>query len=386
MSIRQPEAFSWAQVCARRLERNGLVPPAGHGRPAEIVMAMCGAHAQVFSAAELSVGIRSLSLSQEEVRRAVWEERSLVKTYGPRGTVHLLPAEDLPLWTAALGAIPAPAAIRHRFLTPAQTDDVILAIADALRAAELTAAELGDAIVARTGAWASEPVMPAFNGMWPRWRAALAQAAFRGALCFGKDRNRRVTYTNPANILPGFQPAATDSALAWLVRAYLFSYGPATPAHFARWLSADRHWATELFDSLSGELGPATIDGGPAWIVAGDVRKASRDPSCVRLLPYFDAFIVGSQPRDRLFAGEATRRGLSRGQAGNFPVVLIDGVVGGLWHQVRSGRRVEITAELFRPLTTPQQDELRAQAERIGDFLRAEPSLVIGPVRARAHA
>jgi hypothetical protein len=247
-------AFSWAEVCARRLERNGLASPSEHGRPADIVRAMCGAHAQVFAAAELSVGIRSLDISQAEVRRGLWEERSLVKTYGPRGTVHLLPAEDLPLWTAALGAIPPLAAIRHRFLTPGQTGEIILAIADALRRGELTAAELGDAIVARTGSWAGDLAMPAFNGMWPRWRASLAQAAFRGALCFGKDRGGRVTYTNPANILPGFQPAAVDTALAWLVRAYLFSYGPATPSHFAQWLSADRHWATKLFGSLSGEL------------------------------------------------------------------------------------------------------------------------------------
>lgn len=106
MNMRRPEAFSWAEVCARRLERSGLVAPAKQASPADIVRAMCGAHAQVFSAAELSVGIRSLSLSQQEVRQSVGEERSLVKTYGPRGTVHLLPAEDLPLWTAALDAVP----------------------------------------------------------------------------------------------------------------------------------------------------------------------------------------------------------------------------------------------------------------------------------------
>jgi hypothetical protein len=338
MSLRlAAHAFAWAEVCARRLERNGLASPSEYGRPADIVRAMCGAHAQVFAAAELSVGIRSLGISHAEVRRGLWGERSLVKTYGPRGTVHLLPAEDLPLWTGALGAIPPVAAIRNRFLTPGQTDEVILAIAGSLRTDELTAAELGDAVV-------------------------------------------------PANIRPGFQPAAADKAVSWLVRAYLFSYGPATPAHFAQWLSADRHWATELFESLSGELVPATIDGSPGWIAAGDTKKASRDPSCVRLLPYFDAYIVGCQPRDRLFEGEAADRGLSGGQAGNFPVVLIDGAVGGLWHQRRSGRRVEITAELFRPLTMPQKDELRAQAERIGDFLGAEPSLVIGPIRAGAHA
>jgi hypothetical protein len=165
MSLRSAaHAFSWAEVCAQRLERNGLASPSEHGRPADIVRAMCGAHAQVFAAAALSVGIRSLGISQAEVRGALWEERSLVKTYGPRGTVHLLPAEDLSLWTGALGAIPPPAAIRDRFLTPGQTDEVIVAIAGSLRTDELTAAELGDAVVARTGPWAGELVMPAFSG------------------------------------------------------------------------------------------------------------------------------------------------------------------------------------------------------------------------------
>ena len=40
------------------------------------------------------------------MRRALWEERTLVKTFGPRGTIHLLPAADLPMWTGALSALP----------------------------------------------------------------------------------------------------------------------------------------------------------------------------------------------------------------------------------------------------------------------------------------
>lgn len=181
MSVRSA-AFSWAEVCARRLERNGLASPSEYGRPADVVRAMCGAHAQVFAAAELSVGIRSLGISQAEVRRGLWEERSLVKTYGPRGTVHLLPAEDLPLWTGALGAIPPVAGIRDRFLTPGQTDEVILAIAGSLRTDELTAAELGDAVVARTGPWAGErPGVRPASDPWFGIRPLLRRAYIRQA-------------------------------------------------------------------------------------------------------------------------------------------------------------------------------------------------------------
>jgi hypothetical protein len=143
------------------------------------------------------------------------------------------------------------------------------AIADALQSGELTATELGDTIVDRTGPWAGELVIPAFNGRWPRWRAALDKAADSGALCFGRESGRGVTYTKPAIFVPGFRPADTGIALAWLVRTYLLSYGPASAANFAQWLVADRRWASELFGSLPGEIVPATIAGSPSWINSG---------------------------------------------------------------------------------------------------------------------
>ncbi|MDT4972465.1 MAG: hypothetical protein QOG22_2608, partial [Pseudonocardiales bacterium] len=67
---------------------------------------MCGTHAQIPSAAELSIGLRLATGTRADVRAALWDERSLVKTFGPRGTVHLLPAAQLPMWTGALSAVP----------------------------------------------------------------------------------------------------------------------------------------------------------------------------------------------------------------------------------------------------------------------------------------
>jgi hypothetical protein len=100
--------LSWTDVCARRFDRHALSAPAQGARPAEIAAAICGAHAQVKSAAELSIGLRIAGATRADVREALWTERGLVKTFGPRGTVHLLPARDLPLWTGALSAVPPP--------------------------------------------------------------------------------------------------------------------------------------------------------------------------------------------------------------------------------------------------------------------------------------
>ena len=380
--------LSWAEVCARRLERHALSAPSQDARPADIVRAMCGAHAQVMPAAELSIGLRIAGITRTDIRQALWSERSLVKTYGPRGTVHLLPTQDLPMWTGALSATPygLKADARNELLTPEQAEALIEAIAVVLEDAELTADELTEALIDHAGPWAGDPVMAAFQGMWPRWRMVQATAGVRGALCFGPNRGRNVTYTNPRRWLPGFRPADERTALAGVVRRYLHAYGPATPQQFAQWLAAPRRWAMELFDSLSGQLEQVEVDGTLAWVVAGDTSMPSTTPQGVRLLPYFDAYAVGCHPRELLYPGRAAERALAGGQAGNFPVLLIDGTVAGVWHQRRSSRKLDITVEPLEELTAAQRGELDDQVERIGVILEGKPQLTIGNVTAGGHA
>ncbi|XVV07778.1 winged helix DNA-binding domain-containing protein [Actinosynnema sp. CA-248983] len=333
-------------VVARRMARHHLTE-AGSS-PAEVVRAMCGAHAQIGSAAELSIGLRLAGATRQDVRDALWVDRSLVKTRGPRGTVHLLPAADLPMWLGALAQLPSDLDL----LTPEQTDLVVAAIADALAETELTAAELTDEVVARTGSWAGDPVMEAFQGKWPRWMQALGVAANRGALCYAPNKGRKTAYTSPARWLPGVAPAADGAER--LVEHYLRSYGPATPEHFARWLGAPRRWVDGVFARADVE----ECRGG--FVVRGDTGFPDAAPRGVWLLPYFDAFVVGSHPRSELFPGRAAERALAGGQAGNYPVVLVDGVVGGVWHQRRSGRRVVVTVEVFDELSVRQRGSWRS--------------------------
>ena len=165
-------------------------------------------------------------------------------------------------------------------------------------------------------------------------------------LCFGPDRARHVTYTSPHRWLPGFRPAAGSAALRTLLARYLYAYGPATPAHFARWLGISPRHAAGLFGQLAGELDRVQVEGERGSTAPGDTGTPARPHRGIRLLPYFDAYVVAGQPRDRLYPGAAAARALTpAGQAGNYPVLLIDGIVGGVWHQRRSGRTLTITVE-----------------------------------------
>jgi hypothetical protein len=382
-----PPSMTWSEVTARRMDRHALTAPATDLGPADIARVLCGAHAQVLSAAELSIGRRIAGATRVDVQRALWIDRTLVKTFGPRGTVHLLPTVDLPMWTGALAALPSSVPMHPAIrFTSEQADQVIAAIGDALADADLTVDELTGEIERRAGAWAVERTMDAFQDKWPRWRQLTSTAAHRGVLCFGPDKGRKVTYTNPHRWLPGFRPDDADAALRAIVTRYLHAYGPATPAHFAKWLNVPPRHAVDLFEALGEALEPVTLDGSPGWTAAGDTAVPAEPHRGLRLLPYFDAFVVAGQPRELLFPGAAATRALTGGQAGNYPVLLIDGVVGGVWHQRRSGRNVALTVESVRELTRLQRRQLDDEVDLVATVLEARPTLTVGPVTVGPHA
>jgi Winged helix DNA-binding domain len=374
---------TWTEVRARRLARHHLTAPAGSAQDA--VAAMCGAHAQILTAAELSVGLRLAGAVRADVRAAVWETRELVKTFGPRGTVHLLPTRDLPMWTGALGSIPRPLPSFGPGVTlaPDELDAVVAAIGTVLAETALTIDELDAALADTVGGWAVERCMPAFGDLWPRWRMAVDTAANRGALCFGPDRDRKITYTSPQRWHPGLAPRPAQEAQAALLRAYLRSYGPARPEHFARWLSAPVPWAVRLFAALGPALEPVGEHG---WVCAGDTDFPATRPGGVRLLPYFDAYAVGSHPRHLVYPGRAAERALARSQAGNFPVLLLGGVVGGVWHQKPAGRYLDVTVEPLADLSAARRRGLDTEVDRIAAFTGLTPRLTVGPVSVGAHA
>lgn len=74
------QALTWGDVWQRRLARHFLDEPASSAQLPEVVRRLCGVHAQVMPSAELSLAVRVADLKQPELRAALWEHRSLVRT------------------------------------------------------------------------------------------------------------------------------------------------------------------------------------------------------------------------------------------------------------------------------------------------------------------
>src|ERR1700730_10782710 len=81
---------------------------------AQVVKDLCGIQAQEAPAAALSIRVRSAGLVAADVERARVEERTVIRTWGPRGTLHLLATEDLGWLLPLLGPVFVAGDLRRR--------------------------------------------------------------------------------------------------------------------------------------------------------------------------------------------------------------------------------------------------------------------------------
>jgi hypothetical protein len=93
---------------------------------------------------------------------------------------------------------------------------------------------------------------------------------------------------------------------------------------------------------------------------------------------------VGCHPRNRLVPSSAPAA-LQRGTAAPFAVLVVDGVVAGLWQRRREGKMLRVQVEAFDQLSKHQRTLLEAQAVRTGEILGLRGELAFGPVEARPH-
>lgn len=326
--------LTWAQVRARRLQRSRLTEPAASA--VEAVRDTCGIQAQLQAAAEL--GVRLRVDGDADVRAALWRDRTLVRTWTLRGTLHLHPADELGLWTAAARA--------------AGRDDPA---ADLLAAFEAVLAdgeprlreELAAEVSARVGEWARAPLSSG-------WAYLIGDAAAAGILCNGPPRGAKVTFVHARSWVGPFREWNEQDALREALRRYVRAYGPVRDAHF---IGAP-------LDAIQDELEPVDVEGKRGWILAGDGDFPDPAPS-VFLLPQYDVYVLGFRERDHLLWGAAKElywdtRWLKRGRYESpvsFRNVVVDGAIAGKWRP--DG------LELGEPLDLAHRELLEVEVARV---------------------
>jgi Winged helix DNA-binding domain len=362
---------NWKQVAAWRVRRQHLDERAPAGSMLAVSSRLCGLHAQLMSSAELSVWARVRDLERGAVQHALWKQRTLVKTWAMRGTLHLIPASELSLWHAALRTslrYLRPMAWKKYFgITLEELHRLTEAIAAALDGRVMTREELAQEVGRITAS-------PKFGAKLAQgsWSTILKPAAFKGHLCFGPSLGQRVRFTRPSSWVSaalteiGPQPATTDVA-----RRFLAAYGPATYHDLARWWGGGVACARQWIAALGEEVVQVERDGTPAWMLATEAYKI-RELQPIRsvcLLPAFDQYVIGASfHAEYLLAGNLRAR-VYRPQGWISPVLLVNGFMHGVWRHETKGSRLHLRIEPFVSIPSWVRRAAEDEAERLAAFL-----------------
>lgn len=367
-------ALTWAQLSAWRMTRHHLVDRAPRAALLDVVSDICGLHAQLMSSAELTAWARVADLEAGAVATALGDDRSLVKSWAMRGTLHLLRSSEYGMWLGGMGTY------RH-YLKPAwskgfgisqeELTRMIAAVAKALDGKALTRDELATEVarIARSPALAEK--------LRGSWGSTLKPATYQGQLCFGPNRGRNVTFVHPDQWLTNLRVEPPgDEAMATITRRFLAAHGPATRDDYARWWAMSPAEAAKRIKALGDEVEEVDVAGTSMWMLTADVDAAAAcgPEKVVRLLPAFDQFVIAStRQADNLLPGPFRSR-IYRPQGWISPVLLVGGQMAGVWKHERKNDRVAVTIEPFTKLAKLGKwavNAADAEAADLGRFLGA---------------
>jgi hypothetical protein len=335
--------FLIERMTRQRLAARSAADPAG------VAAAAVGLQAQDVGAARLGVRARSTAVDEAAVVNAIQRERSVVRTWLMRSTVHLVAAADL-RWMAGLYGPIMERNHRTRWRNLGITEPLIDAAAiharELLDGRGLTRHELAGELAGR-GVELGEDGQAATH--------LLAALTARGLTCRGADRGRDATFV----LLDDWVAAAPAPAdpVAELARRYFRAFGPATAADFTTWSGLPSGAAIA---AVRDELTEVGFDGRRGWTL-GQVEAAP----AFRLLPMFDNYLLGY--RDRTAMLDPARHpqvyvgGIIKAS------VVCDGRLIGIWRLDRATRKAAVRVTPFESFTRRHHDELdreRADLER----------------------
>ncbi|MEW2490853.1 winged helix DNA-binding domain-containing protein [Streptomyces sp. NPDC048411] len=328
-----------------------------------VVRRVFAVQAQDAAAADLGIRVRGQDISAEDIRAAYEDERSIVRGWFMRGTLHTLPSSDA-RWVLRLLAPRILAATSRRYhqlgLDAGMRERADRLVRRVLAAhGPLTRAELTEHLAA--------------VGVQPEGQAPfhlIRHAALTGVLCHGPRRGDEATYVLLDDWLPavaGDLPWEEDTAVAELARHYLRAHAPVGVDDFAAWSGlpitlARRAWKTLAQTDSITEYGTLSVPTGRKEEPPGTLATPD-----VRLLPAYDNYLVGYRTRE-LSVPTAHHGRVWPGGGVIRPTVIADGLAIATWTRRDAGRCVQVDA--FEPLSSQLQALIDTEASAVTHFLQ----------------
>jgi hypothetical protein len=369
-------------VAAFRLRRHHLAERAAAKALVSVAGDMAGVQAQLLSAAQMSLRTRVRDLEISHLEEA-FRKRTLVKAACMRRTLFLVPSRDLAVFVRGT-ARRAEKEIRWALRKGVPERVIEAAIHAALGALDepLTRPEIAERTCRRLGVqmrdfqgggWGSRrklAAVPVGSLTYPVVDL-LHLAAARGVVCYGHYRGNEPTFVRADAWLPKWKDVPQEKAESLLLHRYLRAFGPATAADFALWTGIMLTEAREIWRREPSNFASVNVEGWTAEVLREDLEELAQaefERPLVRLLPYFDTFLLGHKERDHLLPAKH-RLNVYRPQGWIAPVVLVDGRVAGVWEQAQEGNRLRVRVTKFGSLSRRIVAGIREEARDLARFL-----------------
>jgi hypothetical protein len=330
----------------------------------ELASWMGAMQAQDYNMARWAVGLRIAGSTHDSVQHAI-DNGELIRTHVLRPTWHLVSAKDVG-WMLDLTAahIKPSLASRHKELglTTAILRKATKTIAQALAGGALTRDELVEHLKSNKIVTRDQ-----------RFSHMLLWAELEKVICSGPLNAKKNTYALFEQRVPNGKTFTRDEALRELATRYFQSHGPATLQDFSNWSALPIADARKAIDFIRNSFDAETIDSKTYWFKNIGNAAADKNASAY-LLPAFDEFIIGY--KDRSAAVLAKNKSAVVGVNGIFwPVIVINGMVTGLWKRAVARNRVKVKFEFFRgakPVDRDLIELLKGESQKVADFFRGQ--------------
>ena len=297
--------------------------------------------AQDFPGVKWSVGLRAPQTSEGAVE-AAFDAGDIVRSWPMRGTLHLVPTEDLG-WMLELTA--------PRALRSAASRRAALGIdeADVERARAISVASLRGGRALTRHAILAAIAAGGVSTEGQRGYHLLWYLAQTGTLVLGAAQDRQQTFTLLDEWVRVPRRLDRDEALGELAYRYYRSHGPATARDLARWSGLTMADVQRGLAVSGGLLTALDLDG-VRYHLAPETLAQAPVPTRVHLLPGFDEYLLGYGDRTAALASEHSAAVVPGGNGMFKATVVADGEVVGTWRRTIIAPTVVVEPLLWSPL------------------------------------
>ncbi len=338
-----------------------------------ICEAIGGVQAQVLSAAELMFRARLPNVTREEIHAALWQKRSLVKTYALRSTLHLLTINDLPVFIAAMKSNRLAwmrNTLKHFDISAKEARAMSDAVVTHLKDGPKTQPELVKKILPGV----SRNMKTWMDHSWSVFRQALVE----GRICYGPNQGAKTTLALVDDWLDDFKEMNESAAQEILFQRFLKAYGPASLQDFSRWTGLTMKEARAIHKRTKLSMLEVEFDGREGLLLEEDfepLTKTTFEKGVVRLLPSFDPYLLAHVDKSQYLNMDFYKR-IYRPSAWLTPAILLDGRVIGCWPYKRKGKRLEVAIEPFEKLSKTALKKIECGISSHAQFLGLEKDVV----------